>query len=196
VTLALAERLAVTDEAPANDASHVGCSAVRHEGWSCIATDAQAERWASANLTRSGYRTYLPLITVRRRDRVLRTMWRQVEVPLFSGYLFVWLSRADPWHPIRTTPGVRSLSIAGQRLQFARPGEVEAIQGSEDVRRALVDDAPTWRPGDACRLADGAFAGADAVVVALRGSRAVVSLVCFGALRQAVVGLTALERRG
>lgn len=168
---------------------------LRDCGWSVVATNAQAERWADANLRRQGYATYLPLCLVKRRDRAIKTLWHSVEVPLFGGYLFVWLSRADPWFPIRVTPGVRSLAVAGQRLQFARSGDVEALQAGEDARRVLVSGAVSWRPGEACRVAGGAFAGCEAVVAELRGSRAVVGLIAAGALSRVVLAVEQLERR-
>jgi transcriptional antiterminator RfaH len=160
-----------------------------------VATHPQAERWAEQNVARIGYRTYLPLVAVRKRDRAVRSMWHTVLQPLFPGYLFVVVGRGDPWTPVRYSPGVRSLLVASDGLQHCRPGAVEALQAGEELRRVLQPAGAGWRCGDACRLADGVFAGTDAVVTQLRGSRAVVALVFCGELRQAVVELAGLERR-
>lgn len=194
--VALVDRSAVMDEAAVPVRAIPEQVGTLRQGWSVVATNAQAERWAEQNLRRQGYATYLPLCLVRRRDRMIKTLWHQVEVPLFGGYLFVWLSRADPWFPIRVTPGVRGLSVTGQRLQFARDGDVEALQAGEDARRVLQPVASTWRPGDACRVAGGPFGGCEAVVAALTRRAAVVGLIAGGALSRLVVPLEQLERRG
>jgi transcription antitermination factor NusG len=194
VTLALAERLAVTDEAPANDASLAGCYG-NSAGWAVCRSNPQAERWADANLRLQGYQTYLPLYATKQRDRVLRTMWHQVEKPLFTGYLFVWLTRRDVWRPIRETPGVHSLLLCGNRLQYAHAGAVEALQAGEDLRRQPSPETSAWRVGASCAIGGGVFEGHEAVVMELRGQNAVVSLVAFGSLQRAVVAVSALTGR-
>lgn len=165
------------------------------QGWSVVATNAQAERWADANLRRQGYATYLPLCLVRRRDRMLKTLWHDVEVPLFGGYLFVWLSSADPWFPIRVTPGVRSLAVCGNRLQYARAGDVEALQAGEDLRRQLPREIAAWRVGASCAIGGGVFEGHAGAIVGLRRDRAIVALIAQGALTQINVPQTLLVSR-
>jgi hypothetical protein len=78
-------------------------------GWIVVATHPQAERWARDNLVRLGYRCYLPLYATRVRDRTVRTVWRPIERPLFTGYVFTAFSDADPWTPVRYCPGVRAI---------------------------------------------------------------------------------------
>src|SRR5215469_2871571 len=65
--------------------------------WAVVQTHPQAERWAETNLRRQGYPTLLPLMRVRRRDRVLRSLFHTVEVPLFPGYCFVTVT--SHWTP-------------------------------------------------------------------------------------------------
>jgi transcriptional antiterminator RfaH len=77
--------------------------------WAVCHTHPQAERWALLNLTRQGYEAYLPLMTVTRRDRVVRSMTHRVEVPLFSRYLFVNLQSDQRWVPVQYTLGVHQL---------------------------------------------------------------------------------------
>src|SRR5580765_2304489 len=78
--------------------------------WHVVATHSQAERRATYNLSQQGYETYLPLVTVRRRDAAIRSLLHRVEVPLFAGYAFVRFDATrDPWRPITNTPGVYSL---------------------------------------------------------------------------------------
>jgi transcriptional antiterminator RfaH len=178
--------------AGADDDRHVTAGV---SSWTVVATHPQAERWAEANISRAGYRTYLPLVAGKKRDRAIRTMFHDVLLPLFPGYLFAEVGSADPWTPIRYAPGVRSLIIYGNRLQYARAGAVEALQAGEEFRREVPQGAAAWRVGASCAILGGVFEGAAAVVVELRGLRAVVALISCGALTRAVVELSALGPR-
>src|SRR5262247_2667964 len=101
------------------ETEHLGCSRM----WIVAQTNPQAERWAQANLQRSGYPTFLPLMLASRRDPVLKSVTRTVEVPLFAGYLFVVCGPDDPWVPVRYTPGVaRLVGRKGGKPHYARAG--------------------------------------------------------------------------
>jgi transcription antitermination factor NusG len=150
--------------------------------WSVAQTHPQAERWAAQSLTQRGYTTFLPLVRVTRRDRVLRSLTRLVEVPLFAGYVFVIVD--GPWTPIRYAPGVAALLMDGCRPGRLADGAVSALQAAQAQRAAAGAATPQWAPGAPCTLHDGAFAGHPAVVLAVSGRRAEVSILLFGALRQ------------
>jgi len=170
------------------DASMSGaCSA-----WCVVNTNPQAERWAALNLTKAGYPTYLPLMRVRRRDPVVRTLSRLVDVPLFAGYCFV--IAGTHWAPIKHLPGIARLLMCDGRPGRVRPGFVEALRASE-IARQSVAEPDRWAPGSACRLAHGAFAGHAGVVTAVARDAARVGLLMFGALREVDVPLDALEPR-
>lgn len=164
-------------------------------GWAVAATHPQAELWANANLRHRGYRTYLPVHAVRRRDPTLRTLSRIVDAPLFPGYLFVWFDPRDPWRPIRETPGVRHLIHCGSQVQYAPEAAVAALQAGEAARRMPPTRESLYRPGAACRLDYGPCQGLDAVVLSVSGDRALVSLMMLGALRQVAVALDCLRLR-
>ena len=167
----------------------------RVPGWGVIHTHPQAERWACANLNRAGYRTFLPLHLVKRRDPVLRTMTRLVEVPLFVSYAFVSLAPTDPWVPIRYTPGVHTLLMSGGKPNINATGVVEGL------RAVLAQPAPieppdaTRRAGAAVAVGNGPLAGHQAVVVSVAGNRAMIALLLFGELRTVSVDVTSLVER-
>jgi len=164
--------------------------------WICVQSHPQAERWALNNLLRSGYVAYLPMCCVMVRDRVIRSLLRERLTPLFAGYLFVALGPDEPWTPIRYSPGVsRLLGFDGTRPQFVADALVSALQAGEAARATLTPPDALWRPGMPCRLAGGAFSGTDAVVLSVRHDTAVVGLVCFGQMREAIVGLALLASR-
>jgi transcription antitermination factor NusG len=115
---------------------------------------------------------------------VLPTLRHRVEVPLFSGYLFVQHDPRDSWTPIRTTPGVRSMLRNGNQLQYARAGAVEAVQAAAALAASTPQDTTQWAPGAAVALSSGAFAGHPAVVLRVQRQTAHVSVMLFGGLRE------------
>ncbi len=178
----------------------VRCGRVSAVFWFCVQTHPQAERWARDNLVRSGYPVFLPMCAVLKPDRVLRTLTRRVEVPLFAGYLFVQLGAGEPATPVRYSPGVaRLLGREGMRPDPVPDATVEALQATEASRHCLTpadaQNRPRWPPGAAVRLSGGAFAGHDAVVLRLEAELAVVALPIFGHVREALVGVSLLVAR-
>jgi transcription antitermination factor NusG len=163
--------------------------------WAVARTKPQAERWAFVNLARLGYGAYLPLCTVCRRDRVVRSMFHTVEVPLFRSYLFVQHTPGESWRPIRSAPGVQTLITVSGRLEYAAVGAVEALQATEQLRRTPAPLKQRFRPGSACRLNAGALKGHEAVVIEIDGDSAAVAVMLFGELRRVVVPLDSLDVR-
>jgi transcription antitermination factor NusG len=99
--------------------------------WYVIRAHQQGESLAVRGLAEQGYRTYLPLLMVRRRDRL-------VVVPLFGGYAFVAFDRArDPWETVANTRGVLALLNCGGIPTPCENGAVERLQASEAARRSL-----------------------------------------------------------
>ncbi|HEX3399409.1 MAG TPA: transcription termination/antitermination NusG family protein [Acetobacteraceae bacterium] len=161
--------------------------------WAVAQTHPQAERWAAQSLAQRGYSTFLPLVRVTRRDRVLHSLTRLVEVPLFPGYLFVTID--GPWSPIRYAPGVAALLMVGCRPGRLADGAVAALQGAQAQRAAAGPAAPQWAPGAPCRLATGPFSGQPAVVLATHRDTATLAVLLFGALREVQAPVAWLVRR-
>lgn len=132
-----------------------------------------------------------------RRDPVLRTMTRPVIVPLFTSYLFIRLGPEEPWVPIRYTRGVARIFLNAGRPYALPDGTIEALQASEHKRLHPRSPSSPWDPGDACRLATGAFAGHEAAVVDTDADRGIVriAVMVFGALRHLTVSADALIER-
>jgi transcription antitermination factor NusG len=162
--------------------------------WCVARTKPSAEAWALTNLNLRGHEVYLPLCTVRRRDR-LRSLTRTVQVPLFRSYLFVQHVPGESWRAIHTAPGVSNLITVAGRIEYAAAGVVEALRATEQLRRSIHPSAQLCRPGAACRLLSGPFYGHDAVVSAIEGDSVVVSVMMFGELRRVVVPLESLGPR-
>jgi len=159
-------------------------------------THPQSERWAAANLRQAGYRVFLPQHVVIRRDPVLRTMTRQVTVPLFTSYLFVHLHANDPWAPVWYSPGVaRMLGSEWGKPHPCPDGAVEALEATQELRASIPRPDASWAPGTPCRLATGSLKDHEGVVLAVNRLTATVGLLLFGQMREVSVPVSSLAPR-
>jgi len=163
-----------------------------------IASHPQAERRAHQHLQEQGYQTYLPLRTVRRRDRVLRTLFHPVDVPLFTGYLFTRFDALrDPWRPILSTLGVFALIRRPDGMPNpVAEADFQAVQAVEALRRSITPPGALWAPGMPCSPVATPFAGHPAVVLEVDGQTAKIALVMFGELRTVTIGVECLRATG
>lgn len=156
-----------------------------HDGWIVVHSYPQAERWARDNLNRRGYETYLPLMAVSRRDRVIRSLRHTVDVPLFPRYLFVRFP--GNWTPVRYCPGVYRIVSAAGKPNLASNAAISALQAVEDVRRSLPAAKALFQPGTPVAPITGVFQDCPAVVLKVGTDMILVSLMMFGALREILV---------
>lgn len=93
--------------------------------WYALRVKSKFENLASATLRGKGYQEFLPLYRSRRRwsDRV-----KQLDLPLFPGYLFCHFDAGSRLLPILTTPGVMSIVGAGKTPIPVTEEEISAIQ--------------------------------------------------------------------
>lgn len=93
--------------------------------WYALRIQSKLEGLASATLRGKGYEEFLPLYRSRRRwsDRV-----KQLDLPLFPGYLFCRFAVHDRLLPILTTPGVISIVGAGKTPIAVSEEEIASVQ--------------------------------------------------------------------
>src|ERR1700678_4688753 len=93
--------------------------------WYAIRIQSKYEQLASATLRGKGDAEFLPLYGSRRRwsDRV-----KEIDLPLFPGYLFCRFALNDRLMPILTTPGVISIVGAGKTPIAISNEEIAAVQ--------------------------------------------------------------------
>ena len=127
--------------------------------WYLVHTKPRQEEIALANLERQGYECYLAQMRI---ERIRR---RKVEVgtePMFPRYLFIRLDNSDQgksWSPIRSTLGVSQLVHFGARAAKVDDTLVDLLRQRE---RALPTEA-MFQSGDSVVIADGPFAGIEAI---------------------------------
>jgi transcriptional antiterminator NusG len=130
--------------------------------WYAIHTKSRHERIVRDSLAHYGFNVFLPehVVWSRRRDRR-----KQVQVPLFSGYLFVAPCDHDGWmrRVVTTRSVVRVLGLNGSPMPVPEH-EVESL-------RVLVGSGENLEPvpyigiGDKVRVEGGPLMGAEGVVV-------------------------------
>lgn len=148
------------------------CSNLSAHPWFGLRVKPHREALASACLRAKGYQELSPTYTSRRRwsDR-----FKEIELPLFPGYLFC---RFDPSFrlPVLTTPGVLGVVGLGSQPQPIADAEMDAI--SALVRTgALAQPFPFLGQGDRVRIAEGPLTGTEGIIVTVEDRcRLVVSV--------------------
>ena len=127
--------------------------------WYLVHTKPRQEDIALANLERQGYECYLPQMRI---ERIRRRKAEVAAEPMFPRYLFVRLDSSDQgksWSPIRSTLGVSQLVHFGARAAKVDETLIDLLRQRE---RGLPTEA-MFHSGDAVFIADGPFAGIDAI---------------------------------
>ncbi len=107
------------------ETAHRAASSRQDLPWYAIQVQSRLGSVASATLRGKGYDEFLPLYRSRRRwsDRM-----KELELPLFPGYLFCRLDVHDRLLPILTAPGVIGIVSAGKTPIPIDDEEIEAIR--------------------------------------------------------------------
>jgi transcription antitermination factor NusG len=137
-----------------------------------IKVRSRSEDVVSRSLQAKGYKCLLPTYPERRRyaDRI-----KEVQSPLFPGYVFSWF---DPQYrlPIITTPLVQEVVSFGRIPCPVNEEEIQAIQKVVDSG-FLAKPCPYLRIGQRVRIQEGPLAGVEGVFSREKGdSRLIVSV--------------------
>jgi transcription antitermination factor NusG len=128
--------------------------------WYAIQIQARLGSIASATLRGKGYEEFLPLYRSRRRwsDRI-----KELERPLFPGYLFCRFDVSDRLMPILTTPGVIGIVGAGKSPVPVDDQEIEAVRA---VLRSglMVQPWPFLSVGSRVYIEGGPLAGLEGII--------------------------------
>jgi transcription antitermination factor NusG len=136
-------------------------SAPEQHPWYAIRVRSKFERIVSTVLQDKGFEEFLPLYRVKHQwsDRV-----KQVDVPLFPGYLFCRIDIGARLLPVVTTPGVLGIVSAGKYPIAVSDREIEAVQ---TVLRSGLPAMP-WpglSAGSPVLIEHGPLAGVEGVVL-------------------------------
>jgi transcription antitermination factor NusG len=150
-----------------------GDSATQSDPWFVIWAESRAEKKVEKRMAALGLSPWLPLVKERHRwsDR-----WREVECPLFPGYLFARATNAD-WPQILRTPGV--LTVVKERGKPALLADTfvnslrDAIE-REGAAPEAVEEPVDYAPGDEVIVQEGVLRGVRGIVRERRSRRQLV----------------------
>jgi transcription antitermination factor NusG len=147
---------------------------MRNQQWPWFAIMARTGREKNAILTleNSGYECYLPVIKFTRQwsDRL-----KEIELPLFPGYLFC---RMNPHNrlPVLMTPGVIQIVGVGKTPISVEEQEIAAIQRVEKSGVSIMP-WPYLQVGHVARIEEGPLRGLTGIVVRIKsGLKLVLSV--------------------
>ena len=120
--------------------------------WYVIHTRPRQEERALDNLTRQGYKAWMPWLEV---EKLRRGRITKVIEPMFSRYLFIQLDQVTTnWGPIRSTLGVSKLVTFGNQAASISDEFVEMLQ-----RTPLQDSKHILKQGDEVEIMQGPLKG-------------------------------------
>jgi transcription antitermination factor NusG len=137
--------------------------------WYALQVRPRFEKVIASTLLNKGYEGFLPLYRHRSRwsDRM-----KEVELPLFSGYLFCRFD-INKRLPILVTPGVMHVVGIGKTPQPVEEEEIAALQSL--VFSGLQAEPRSYlNIGERVRIEIGPLSGVEGVLVALKGSTRLV----------------------
>lgn len=137
--------------------------------WYALRVKPNWERRVAHQLDRKGYEEFLPTYRVRRRwsDR-----WKELDLPLFPGYVFCRFAPQRSLCVVRTAGVVFVVSFGGTPAPVS-DGEIAAIRKA--VQSGLeVGPWPYLHVGHRVRIEDGPLAGVEGILVEIKSRRKLV----------------------
>ncbi len=129
--------------------------------WFLVRSKPRQESVALTHLVRQGYESYLPMFAA---EKLVRRKPTVVQEPMFARYLFVRLDtsgQGQSWSPIRSTVGVSERFCFGSRPARVDADLIATLREREMAQQANPD--ALFTAGDSVRIAEGAFAGLEAI---------------------------------
>ena len=137
--------------------------------WYALRVRSRYEHTVARHLQGRGYESLLPLYKCRRRwsDR-----FKEIELPLFPGYVFCQFSPLNRL-PILSIPGVVHVVGVGRTPVSIDESEIAAIQAA--VKSGLHrQPCPFLEIGDRVRIEHGPLCGIEGILLGFRGNQRLV----------------------
>jgi transcription antitermination factor NusG len=139
--------------------------------WYAFRVRPRHEKIVSKSLRGKGYEEFLPLTRSKRKWADRSTI---VEMPLFPGYIFCDIERAEIGS-IRCTYGILDVIRSGSSPLPAKRGEIENLRKATEAKLPLenwpyIDPATTGR----LLIMSGPLSGLDGILVQVRGNERLI----------------------
>ena len=141
------------------------------ESWYAVQTRARHERVVMQRFQDKGLTAFLPVITEKRRwsDR-----WKEVELPLFSCYVFVKIMETNEDRlRVLCTDSVFDFVGATRQGTPIPDEQIEAVQTIVNERMNW-ETLPFLKIGQRVRIRSGSLTGVEGILVSRNGKRSVV----------------------
>lgn len=137
--------------------------------WFAVQVRASLESRVAESLDHQGFELFLPTYRVRRQwsDRI-----KELEIPLFAGYLFC---RFDPNNrlPILMTPNVIQVVGIGKKPLPVNEAEIDSVRAV--VRSGFATQPwPYLQVGQRVRIQHGPMCGLEGILLVLKGHHRIV----------------------
>ncbi|MCL4522714.1 MAG: UpxY family transcription antiterminator [Acidobacteria bacterium] len=157
---------------------HAGDSLPR---WYAVHTRSRHEKLVARQFSQKQLEAFLPLHVEAHR---WKDRYKKVEVPLFSGYVFVQFERASQRRQaVLRTPGVIRIVGFGQRDEPVPDEQIEALRRVVESE-VHAEKHKYLRVGQRVKVISGALAGVEGILKRVKGNARLV--IAVGAIRQAV----------
>lgn len=132
--------------------------------WFALSVKSRYEKIVATFLENKGYDWFLPLYKARRlwSDRI-----KEIDTPLFPGYIFCRFDIYDRL-PILVIPGVQHVVGGGKLPIPIESSEIEALQALSRTELAR-EPWPFLKVGDQVRIGYGSLAGAEGILLQIKG---------------------------
>jgi transcriptional antiterminator RfaH len=139
------------------------------KNWYAIYTKARNEKKVAELLTRDGISNYLPLM---KRIKVWSDRKKKVEEPLFTSYVFVYITEKEHLKVLQVPGVVRYISFEGKKVTI-RPEQIEAIKKFVETGEEFVENEADFIPGKRVKVFRGALKGLEGRLVEILGKQRV-----------------------
>jgi len=131
-------------------------TAFNHAAWHLVQTKPRQEFRALLQLQNQGFACFLPTMLI---EKVIRGKLTSCTEPLFSRYMFIYLSHdVHNWSSIRSTRGVSRLVAFGDRFATLPDICIEALQCAQHAAPQRL-----FELGDRIIVTHGPFSGLEGI---------------------------------
>jgi transcriptional antiterminator RfaH len=162
--------------------------------WRAVYCKPREEQRAHMHLLNQGYRAFLPLARVRRRQRGRD---RSLMEPMFPRYLFIQLADyREDFGPIRSTRGVVGLVRMGEDVPCVPDQLIDLLQARCEASGAVdLTEFERLADGDQVEITAGPFLGLRGLFKARTGEqRALILLELLGKPQKIQISTTDIRR--
>lgn len=147
--------------------------------WCVVHCNAGQERLAAASIIGRGLMAYDPRFIEERRINAYSQRTREIERPLFPGYIFAaYQAETDDWKILFGRPGVRRVVTNNDRPMLVAPAFMDELRGHEAERAVpMPDPARTFEAGEGVRISRGPFASFYAKLISIDSEARITALV-------------------